>query len=273
VRDDIDLDECPRFGYVDDGAIAVNQLAYLVSAVVRNDKWGYTKRNHDDYQDTRCTTYKVNSLYGVLCNPNPSQWDKDYVSATLNAHAIDLATSQRFIEEAKAEFTIEKLKTGTLSSFDQSFGILVNSTMVPEKSINLFIGMFGYRIAKAMHIEANKSSGKRQYDKTKSEFAYNIGDKVKNVEIEVLMTRSCSNDFGTTLMISGVFAGTDNQFVTFTTADVSYIKKDRVFVDFSVKDHQDRGYGKQTVLLRMKEHKEKAPKEKKPRAKKEPVAA
>jgi hypothetical protein len=247
-------DELPS-GFVSNG-ISVDTLAYCVCAIVRNDKWGYTKREQDAYgDDYNSTSHKVTMLISAM--RSPSNGSDSYIKSVCNDNATDMEVSKRFLDEAKATYTIEKLKSGTLNSFEQSFGIIVNSSEVPEKQMNLFIGMLGYKIAKGMHVKTEK----KFRDSKKSEYMYTIGEKVKSAEVEIAMTRSCQSSFGCSLMVSGYFAGTDNAFVTFMNGDTSFLKnedgsyKATVSIKFTVKNHQDKGYGKQTVLLRVKEAK------------------
>ena len=90
---------------------------------------------------------------------------------------------------------------------------------------------------------------------------FEVGEKVKGVEIEIGRTSYVESYYGSSLMVSGWFKDTSNQFVSFLSGKTDFLYnedqtvKETVKVDFTVKDHQDRGYGKQTLLTRFRKSK------------------
>ena len=115
--------------------------------------------------------------------------------------------------------------------------------------------MFGYRVGKRM--EAKKPN---KHNPDKSEYFGKVGDKIKDLVVEITKTRACESSWGVSLMVCGYVKGTDNQFVSFLSGSSSWLfdgetLKEEVTIAATVKGQQDRGYGKQTSLTRMRKAK------------------
>jgi hypothetical protein len=255
-----------------------------IVAVLREDGWGYIKRQRNEYTDEyeyetgNCTVDKVNRIYSTLYSPAITRAEigaQQEVLDFLNEHGEENEEiAKNFIEKMKEEYTLEKLTSGDLSSFDFSFGSLINSDGIPEKSENMFIGMVGYRLAKEIKKEKAKAemvdADGNPLDRSKSEYVYEEGEKVIGVELELDRTVAVESEWGSSLLVAGRVAGTQNQVVAFCSGKTDFLYeednslKKKILASFTVKYHSEKSnFGKQTTVTRLRLAKIKKPKAKK----------
>jgi len=259
IGDDIDADEWGFGGSFAGPSYTAEDVAIAVCHIMRGHKWTYIKRDRNacEYDDSCCTIDDVKILLNLLYTPGFGGKLSDVAKALLEDYDENYESNKSIVAELmtelKEEYSIESLKEGEHGdSFNYSFGICVNSTFIPEKSENLFMGMLGFRLSKKMQPKTVK------HNPEDSEYVYDIKEKVKGINVKIKSTRVVGSFYGDSLMVTGWIEDTDNQFVSFINGKTDFLLDDsgkyveEVKVAFTVKDHQDRGYGKQTVLTRLR---------------------
>ena len=214
--------------------------------VLRKDKWQFHSAKYDDYSTgQQVMTHLIYSSDNKI---------KEHYLTEENYELAD-----RFISELKAENPITDLETIT-DNFKYNFCLLLNTECVDYKHMKLFVGMMGYQITQRM--KADKNVNKK--DPKNSNYFGKIGEKFENVELVIEGSRICQSFYGDSLMIFGYFGDSEDKFVSFLSGHTGWLEnedgelKDRVMAAFTVKDHNDKGYGKTTTLTRVR-----APKTKK----------
>jgi len=224
---------------------------YLV-AVMMEDNWTYRSAKYwDEFCNWSPTTHKVSIL--LYANSRDDIALKNKRKAIESDETIAKYTSE-WIAEYRAKYPIESLETID-DSFEYSFALLINSGFIDHKRTRLFLGTFGYKIHRSM---AEKRESEAKKNPKLSEYVGKVGEKIKKVELEITKTKLIEGQWGDSLMVSGYFKGTNNQFVTFMSGNTDWLyTKDNeligeMVVDATIKNQQDRGYGKQTVLTRVR---------------------
>lgn len=221
-------------------------LAVLTAHILKGNKWTYNSRKVEDWGNGVATVSVVSNLYFSALNGvgESKRWAEEEI-AKIDQETIDLAKS--YLNDCKTEFPEESIATLD-NSFDYDFAVMLHAGHAPKEC--QFIGMFGYRLAKKMGEKIET------HDPKKSEYVGEKGEKLKCVDVEITRTRLVESFYGDSLMICGFFKGTDNQFVTFNSGNTDWLYNDddsvksEVKISATVKNHQDRGFGKQTVLTR-----------------------
>jgi len=226
------------------------ELAILTVHILKENRWGFRgKKYWDEYCNWIPTSMEVRNLYAEL-NYNTrsklTQEDKDEIFSTDNQKL-----AKKFLKEAQKEYPEKSLETLD-NSFEYDFALILHCGYVMERKMGFFTGMFGWRVAKAMeHLKEKKHNPKD------SEYVGEVGEKMKNVELTLKKTQTIDGYYGTSLMVVGYFGDTPNQFVTFFSGRDDFLfdgdmLKEKINASFTVKKHQDRGYGKQTMLTRLR---------------------
>jgi hypothetical protein len=223
-----------------DYGVPVEIIAAITTSVLRRDKWTYKSAKYSEYDNTPSN---VMSVYYAIQNPSDDlTWD-EFVTKD------DIKLAKEMLDELLEEYPEESIKDLD-NSFEYDLAVMLHAGHVLKEKY--FVGMFGYRLYKKMAEKTQK------HDPKKSTYYGTVGDKISDVLVEINKTRICSSQWGDSLMVTGYFKGTDDQFVTFCSGDTDWLYndddsvKDEVTISATIKNHQDRGYGKQTVLKRMR---------------------
>jgi hypothetical protein len=221
----------------------LEDLAILTTHIMKKDKWTYRSAKGEEYGEVSTASVVSNIYYSAL------KGDKDARKEVESIEDDTIEQAKDFLNSLKEEFSEDRIPELD-NSFDYDFAVMLAAGHALRE--RQFIGMFGYRLSKKMAENTVK------HDPKKSEYYGSIGDKIKGVDVEVTRTRLIEGHWGDSLMICGFFKGTDDQFVTFNSGNTDWLYndddtiKDEVKIAATVKNHQDRGYGKQTVLTRVR---------------------
>jgi hypothetical protein len=228
-----------------DYGVPLEAMASIVVAILRKDRWTYKSAKYCEYEGGDTPNIVMNTYYAIKDKHCEVTFD-EIVSED------DIKLAQEILDELKEEYPEERIKDLD-NSFEYDLAVMLHAGHVVKEKY--FVGMFGYRVSKRMATKTQK------HDPQKSKYYGSIGDKIKGVDIEITRTRECESYYGVSLMVCGYFKDTDDQFVTFCSGDTDFLYKDDdsikeyVKINATIKDHQDRGYGKQTVLKLVKEAK------------------
>jgi len=225
----------------------IELLARATVAVMEKDKWAYRSCKYSDWSTPDAVQHIIQE------HKNGYSYES---GSKIRFHIDDFVTensekiTKEVLEELRTEYP-EEFIDRLDNSFEYDLAVMIN--LGHTKQEKYFIGMLGYRIGKRM--EAKKV---KKHNPENSEYYGSIGDKIKDVEVEIAKHRWCKTSWGDSLMICGFFKGTDNQFTAFLSGKTDWLFEDddrikgEVTISATIKDHQDRGYGKQTVLTRIK---------------------
>lgn len=246
-------------GFYQKPRYSLEQATRYVLRVLRRDKWTYTSCKACQYDDYKMSTAEVaKSLMYTEGRSDLKKEDLEWIAEFEHGNKDDEIIA-KFIEEAKTEFPEESIANQT-ESFNYTFSVLLHLGYIDDQRWNLFAGMMGWRIAKYF-----KDLLKDKRTTKNSTYYGKVGDKVKNVELQITNTKLCESFYGNSLMVCGFFGDSEDAFVAFCSGDTDWLYeeddedlvsvKKSIMASFTIKGHQDRGYGKITQLTRLRKSK------------------
>jgi len=242
----VDDPEDERFGgSLPEPGTKIDYLARIVAGIMEKSRWTYRSNKNNDYSTGM-------EVMEAIANIRAGKRYDGYKDQPFSIDDVVTETSDKAAEEIlaelKAEFPAEKIPELD-NSFDYDLAVMLHVGDTHKESY--FIGMMGYRMYKRYATNNEKKRGQSNY-------YGNVGDKIKGVEIEITKTMEIDGCYGNSLMICGYFAGTDDKFVTFNSGNTYWMYnddnsvKESVVIAATIKRHEDRGYGKQTSLTRVR---------------------
>jgi len=231
---------------------SIDFLARVLSGVLESGRWTYRSAKYSDYS-TSDEVMKVIADIDRGYREDYTSGKAQRIPVTIDDYVSETSDTacKEILDELKVEFPEESIATLD-NSFEYDLAVMLH--IGRTKKEKYFIGMMGYRMAK-------RYSEKKEAHRPESAYYGKVGEKISGVQVELTKAKEIESFYGVSLMVCGFFKGTGNRFVTFTSGKTDWLYDDKnslmdeVTIAATIKDHQDRGYGKQTSLTRFRKSK------------------